>query len=377
MTAKIQTYIDMGSSATKCFYWHRKPELLHLAPQVARLNPARLDRLTLGGLTSQEPEDSAYITVGNGTYAVGALAIAQKGDSGLALPKRDRAVYKILATLGVIAEKACSGEASAETGYEFEAQIGLLLPLEEYWQDRKELKAQIQGAIAEFGFRGKTLFGQLVRIEMQPEGAGLYLAKGLQLARANVAIRDRTVVVLMFGHRNLSILTFEKGSTPQEMNSTSQGPGFVEYLKQCATELPAISPDDPALLEAVLGGHETFRIPGRREPLALAKACSYAREFYLDRVNQFLVEWLPSADVDVIVGGGAAYFIQAELTQFFEQRGLTPQITWADSLRQEMTDVLRGESGTAEPDLITSVRWADVYGLFKAFMYNGTPAKTR
>ncbi|ESA32873.1 hypothetical protein N836_24100 [Leptolyngbya sp. Heron Island J] len=94
-------------------------------------------------------------------------------------------------------------------------------------------------------------------------------------------------------------------------------------------------------------------------------------------MNQFLVEWLPSAEVDVIVGGGAAYFIQAELTQFFEQRGLTPQITWADSLRQEMTDVLRGESGTAEPDLITSVRWADVYGLFKTFMYNGTPAKTR
>jgi hypothetical protein len=363
----------MGSSATKCLYWHSKPALLHLDPQVARLNPTRLDRLMLGGLTSQEPEDSAYVMVGNSAYAIGALAIAQKGDSGLALPKRDRAVYKILATLGVIAEKI--GEASTEAGYEFEAQIGLLLPLEEYWQDRKELKAQIQGAISEFNFRGKALFGQLDRIEMQPEGSGLYLAKGLQLARAGVAIRDRTVVVLMLGHRNLSILTFEKGSTPQEMNSTSQGPGFVEYLKQCATELPTVAPDDPALLEAVLEGHETFWIPGRREPLELSRACGYAREFYLDRVNQFLVEWLPSADVDLIVGGGAAYFIRAELEQFFEQRGLASQITWADSLRQEMTDVLQGS--TANPDLITSVRWADVYGLFKAFMYNGAPAKTR
>ncbi|MEL7493409.1 MAG: ParM/StbA family protein [Cyanobacteria bacterium J06554_11] len=377
MPQTIQTYIDMGSSATKCLYWHGKPALLHLDPQVARLNPTRLDRLMLGGLTSQEPEDSAYVMVGNSAYAIGALAIAQKGDSGLALPKRDRAVYKILATLGVIADKIHDQDASAEAGYEFEAQIGLLLPLEEYWQDRKELKAQIQGAISDFGFRGKALFGQLARIEMQPEGAGLYLAKGLQLARAGIGIRDRTVVVLMFGHRNLSILTFEKGSTPQEMNSSSQGPGFVEYLKQCATELPTVAPDDPALLEAVLEGHETFWIPGRREPLALAKASSYAREFYLDRVNQFLVEWLPSADVDVIVGGGAAYFIRPELEQFLEQRGLTPQITWADSLRQEMTDVLRGGSGTAEPDLITSVRWADVYGLFKAFMYNGAPTKVR
>ncbi|MEO0405933.1 MAG: ParM/StbA family protein [Cyanobacteria bacterium P01_A01_bin.135] len=363
----------MGSSATKCLYWHGQPALLHLDPQVARLNPARLDRLMLGGLTSQEPEDSAYVTVGNSAYAIGALAIAQKGDSGLALPKRDRAVYKILATLGVIAEKTRKVPASGDTGCEFTAQIGLLLPLEEYWQDRKELKAQIQGAIAEFGFRGKFLFGQLERIEMQPEGAGLYLAKGLQMSRAGVGIRDRTVVVLMFGHRNLSILTFERGSTPQEMNSTSQGPGFVEYLKQCATELPGVAPDDPALLEAVLSNHETFYIPGRREALDLTKACTYAREFYLERVNQFLVEWLPSAEVDVIVGGGAAYFIRPELEQFFEQRGLPAQITWADTLRQEMSDVL--DRGTAGRDLITSVRWADVYGLFKAFMYNSIPTK--
>ena len=172
MTAKIQTYIDMGSSATKCFYWHHKPELLHLSPQVARLNPARLDRLTLGGLTSQEPEDSAYITVGNGTYAVGALAIAQKGDSGLALPKRDRAVYKILATLGVIANKTFTGKESENVDCEFDVQLGLLLPLEEYWQDRKDLKAQIQGAISEFSFRGKVLSGQLERIEMQQRELG-------------------------------------------------------------------------------------------------------------------------------------------------------------------------------------------------------------
>jgi hypothetical protein len=76
MTQRIKAYIDMGSFATKGFYWHRQPALLHLAPQVARLNPTRLDRLVLGGLTSQEPEDSAYITLGDSAYAVGTLAIA-------------------------------------------------------------------------------------------------------------------------------------------------------------------------------------------------------------------------------------------------------------------------------------------------------------
>jgi hypothetical protein len=376
MPPLIQTYIDMGSSATKCLYWQGQPHLLHLDPQVARLNPTRLDRLMLGGLTSQEPEDSAYVMVGHSAYAIGALAMAQKGDSGLALPKRDRAVYKILATLGVIAEKTLVAQKTNPSAGEFTAQLGLLLPLEEYWQDRQELKAQIVGAMADFRFRGRAWVGQLERLEMQPEGAGLYLAKGLQLARAGVSIRDSTVVVLMLGHRNLSILTFEKGSTPQETNSTSQGPGFVEYLKQCATELPGVAPDDPALLAAVLQAHPTFHVPGRREALDLAKACAYAREFYLERVTQFLVEWLPSAEVEVIVGGGAAYVIRSELEQFFDQRGMGQQVTWAEALRQEMTDVLRGPEGTDTPDLITSVRWADVYGLFKTFMYSAKPAQT-
>jgi hypothetical protein len=48
----------------------------------------------------------------------------------LALPKRDRALYKILATLGVIAEKTGQTQDSSQ----FSAQVGLLLPLEEYWQ---------------------------------------------------------------------------------------------------------------------------------------------------------------------------------------------------------------------------------------------------
>jgi len=47
MTQIIQTYIDMGSSATKCLYWQGQPYLLHLDPQVARLN--RADQPGTGG----------------------------------------------------------------------------------------------------------------------------------------------------------------------------------------------------------------------------------------------------------------------------------------------------------------------------------------
>ena len=122
--------------------------------------------------------------------------------------------------------------------------------------------------------------------------------------------------------------------------------------------------------------HETFHVPGRQEALDLTKACFYAREFYLDRVQQFLVEWLPSADMDLIVGGGATSMIREELKQFFDQRGLSHQLTWAESLRPEMLEVVRRET-CQDYDLITSVRWADVYGLFKTFMYSASPTPNK
>lgn len=100
----------------------------------------------------------------------------------------------------------------------------------------------------------------------------------------------------------------------------------MEYLKQCATELPDVAPDDPTLLEAILQ-HETFHVPGQSKALDFSRACTYAREFYLERVNHFLVEWLPSAEVEVIIGGGTAYFIRPDLEWFFEQQGLSHSLT--------------------------------------------------
>jgi hypothetical protein len=75
-----------------------------------------------------------------------------------------------------------------------------------------------------------------------------------------------------------------------------------------------------------------------------------------------LAEWLPSADMDLIVGGGATSMIREELKQFLDQQGLSHQLTWAESLRPEMLKLVRREA-EQDYDLITSVRWADVYGL--------------
>jgi hypothetical protein len=68
--------------------------------------------------------------------------------------------------------------------------------------------------------------------------------------------------------------------------------------------------------------------------------------------------------------------IREELKQFFDQRGLSHQLTWAESLRPEMLELVRREAGQ-DYDLITSVRWADVYGLFKTFMYSANPTPTQ
>jgi hypothetical protein len=53
-----------------------------------------------------------------------------------------------------------------------------------------------------------------------------------------------------------------------------------------------------------------------------------------------LAEWLPSADMDLIVGGGATSMIREELKQFLDQQGLSHQLTWAESLRPEMQELV-------------------------------------
>ena len=130
---RLQAYIDLGSSATKGLYWTGAEfQWLWMQPQFTTLSSASISRLR-SEIEASSPEASAWAKVGEMQYAVGGLAQVHGGSSRLTFPKRDKAAYKLVAAIGVMAERLSLGS-------EFELDLGVVLPIDEYWTDRKVLK---------------------------------------------------------------------------------------------------------------------------------------------------------------------------------------------------------------------------------------------
>ncbi|HEY9693731.1 MAG TPA: ParM/StbA family protein [Oculatellaceae cyanobacterium] len=354
---RLQAYLDLGSSATKGVYWAgEKFQWLWMMPQYSMLSPTALSRLS-AELGSESPESAAWIKVGNCGYAIGSLAKANGGDSAMRLPKKERAVYKILAAIGVIAERL-------NLSSEFELDLGVVLPIEEFWADCKELRRVVAESAKEFVFRGQQYRVVVNVCQMRPEGMGLYLLRRLQLKNEDIDLKNYSLTILMFGHRNLSILRFDRGSPPTEANSTSQGPGFMEYLRSVANDLAAgVAFDDPILLEGVLSDTKKIWVPGRGKSFAITEAMDYASQHYIQLVGDFMMQYLSGGATELLVAGGAAYQIQQQLLSWFKSRNLTDRVMWSEILLKEFQYYLPPKLSQ-----IDTIRYCDVYGAFKGLI---------
>lgn len=368
MTA-LTIYADLGGSGSKGIYWNprqRQPQVIWMEPQVALMNPEHAGLLDADGqLGAKEPEQSAYVQIGADFYAVGTLGRIYQGDSGLVFPKKDNAVVKLIAMVGTIWEKIVQ---PYQYQYDVELDLGVLLPLEEYWRDRVVLEQNIKKALAGCSFRGKSLAFKVGRISLLPEGAGGYLFHNMSLLSAGRNLKDSTVVILMFGHRNLSVLTFDCGNLPQPTNSASDGPGYIKYLEQCSSNLPGVSSDNPYLFDAILNGESEFRVRGREEVFDLGVVGRIAKQIYLDAVKKFLKTKLPdSARYRLLVMGGAASGIRPQLEEYFSGLSLIENLDWSCELDEELHQNLHHSDGSSIDSSLERVRLADGYGAFSWF----------
>jgi hypothetical protein len=166
----------------------------------------------------------------------------------------------------------------------------------------------------------------------------------------------------MFGHWQLSILTFDRGNAPVENNSNSRGPGFIEYLQRCATEIPEMSFDSPLLFNAILENRDEILVPGRTEPISIKEAKQFAYRLYWEKVREFLLKYLPAEDCEIVIAGGAASRIESELKSFLQerQRQTIDIYSLSNPLRSAMAD-----SGMTATDPVSVVRLMDAYSGFR------------
>ncbi len=352
---------DLGTSASKFFYRLTPGQTMPfwMGAEVAEgLTAAVLPNLNTGG----RPQDSAWLQLGEEVILVGEVAKTFLDVNSLAANKAEKAAYKLAAALGVIAE-------TEQLPSHYEAVVWVPLPLTEI-RTRDQIAANLT-AIAEqgFGFRGKA---QQVKLSLKffPEGFGLYLNRKQQLEVVGLSVEQRRTLVVMLGHRNLSILGFADGSL-KTAQSNSDGPGFWPAFEKAARSVGVTPADYSALLAALTTG-QTQQISQVRAGLydfaAMAEA---VRQSYWQAVSVYLqdnlLKQLADRSVDIIVSGGAAYVLRHTITQYFEQLGLSHQLIFADGMQPRLLEVV-SQLPEAQLNPSLALRMADGYGLFQGLI---------
>ncbi|OLP18730.1 hypothetical protein BST81_09105 [Leptolyngbya sp. 'hensonii'] len=329
----LSLFVDLGSSLIKVLYFHEEqPRIFLMSPKLCTLSAKRLENL-LDANSDAPPEDLAWVQQGEDWIAVGTLAEQLNGSSAIKQRKAEQGLVRVLGVLGILQE-------TLNLPAQFQCNLGIALPVAEY-ADRESFAQLLEQEARQYSFRGRPLQVEFTRLDIQIEGMGLVRDRRAELLSQNKSASSLKIVALMFGHRNLSVLTFA-GSTLQLESSTSSGPGFVKAVEVLAREL-SVEPTTEGLVEIVALGKQTYRFEGSLKPRSTIQAVAEARGEYWRMVADHLQGALPGGEFEIVAAGGALPVIKAELVTFFEQFGLSDHLSFADRLQKQLSKALAAD----------------------------------
>ncbi len=348
--------VDPSSSLSKGFYTSIpfQLELSLIEPELAQVNASSLENYENNFLGAASIEDSSWITLDTEHYAVGFLAQKFYGSLGLKQVKYQRALYKVLAMVGAIAQ-------TKKLPTRFQLSLGLLLPYSEY-TDRDRFYQIVKKALAQYSFRGTEYNVELVNFVCLPEGAGLLL-RGIP---GGVPTSAQTVLVIMIGYRNASFLLVERG---QIKSGWTTPLGFIRMVEQVQSMTSAL--EEKSLTAAICQAgsrvksrelahlvHSVGAELQKQELAEIVDAVKAARrEYWQMLVNSINAEIPNSLQInDVILGGGTAHYLRAELERFFAKKN----INWCSHLESRIDSIL-GERRQKE---CLEYRLTDAYAFF-------------
>ncbi|WP_174764131.1 ParM/StbA family protein [Anabaena sp. UHCC 0253] len=400
---------DPGASLTKIVYelaTEGQPCLMTMEPEMLKLPQSSIDAYMSSrkGLESPKPVDEAWVScaVDGDTQCtvVGFLARQFSASARLDKLKYETSIHKALAAIGAIACGSVQSKITSSTvqsaigkrdlaiasGSErsaiaqhnklpnrFSLSLTSLLPYGEY-QNRQAFEEQLRVALKDFKFRGQRLRVKLERFECLPEGAGLAMIR--QRQNGKEWFNSQTIAVLMFGHRNTSLLLFERGKMTA---GYTNGLGFHQMVKrviertsgQDATTLTAaiyaagsdITADNQAI-RALVKSRDAKNID--YELQMIVNAIATAKSEYWSRLYDWLESTLPAVN-EVILSGGAALYLEQELQECFQE---IPTY-WGTDLQQQVQAAFKNASNdyyhSFREQEALSFRLIDAFGLFMRF----------
>lgn len=346
--------LDFGGSATKIVYatsLDQKARLLCMEPEVAVLARESILEYEGGKLGSSDPENVAWVAVGEQYRAVGYLAQSRfYANAGLSQLKYERAIYKTLAAIWVIKEKL---KLSSRLG----VAIAVLLPPGEY-EDRDRFEKMLRSSLAGYQTPTGRMSVSLKAFNCKPEGGGIYL---VHRKKVGEVLKTRVCAIAMIGYRNASVLVSHRGVIGEGKTSDL---GFIRMLEKVMSKTSGLSPKrlTPAIVEA---GDEVrsaalLRLPRSttRELRAadvqqIVAAIKSARPEYAKILISWLDETLPLDVEEIVFCGGTADYLRKELNEHYDR---IPLFWNAELVIPKTLDTF----GLGN-------RLADVYGMFLYF----------
>lgn len=310
--------IDFGGSGTKgiASIWGGEVQVINMEPEVAEVRLESLsDSVKLG---STDPENVAWVGVGDEYRAVGFLAATKYRATRKLVPKKYiDAVYKVLAAVWVMQQRLGLGKT-------FKVAIAMLLPPGEM-QDTSLLLPMLKSALGNFQTPTGNLQVNLVDAACYPEGAGVYM----MYSKAQLdLVKQKTIALLMVGYRNASVLVSRRGAVEQGKTSAL---GMAAMIEKVTERTSGYSSE--LLLKAVVAAglepkpNHFWRLVDRTtsstgqqvEIERLIQAITLARTEYLMALRAWLGEVLPSrSELDeLVICGGTADYLKGELELVF------------------------------------------------------------
>ena len=359
---------DPGTSGNKIVYGVARdgalgrPSLLLMDSHLAEVSHQSLKIYESSRITKPQPDNEAWVKSRERYYAVGFLAKKHFASSiSIEGIKYEKTIPKVLAAVGVVAMKN-------QLGQKFDLALSLTLPYSE-WEDREVLERELQEALSQFSFRGVELKVGVKFFYCIPEGGGLLLTRSKKLGPQQLS--RKTVIALMFGLRDASLVQFERGVISGE--SKKHGMAEMIELVQKNTSGQSGPEEFEALIKTVYGAGKKI-VPTKFELLAksqredlrqqelkkMAQVVNYARREYWRRIRGWLQERMPPTVDEIIIGGGTAEYLSPEIKEYVNDKYKGVFVSWGADLEG---DVVQTFGQFTQQDCL-SKRLTDVFGLF-------------
>ena len=259
--------------------------------------------------------------------------------------KFEGCLAKVLSFLGYLVR----GE--LKTMAPVELSLGLLLPLDEFG-DRHIFAKWVRSTVVAFQHDGVTVSNiKLSKIDIKPEGYGLYSSGGHDSA-----------MVINWGHSDLTTLVFVEGKLSHQLSRTYPLAGMHGFMRRLdfpiAYEIKGaqiISAAGPNLNEKIL--KDLTQTKGATEMEQLKKAITKARvTFWEINLKKFSSIDLTGLNT-VLIGGGTSLYFEEDLNALYKKSFVRPD--WGKAITKEFSERFDVKAKSYTPNL-----FKDVYGFF-------------